>query len=275
MRQSLIAIGYALSIAMAAPLAAQDASPSPDPERSEGGISTLSELLGGLFGAPETLNAEQEARLPAARSVALKLFPEGTYAKMMRETFAPVFERVLGSTAMAPGLQVMALTGLPRSSVAAIEEKQLQEAVKLLDPNASERAAEVGRVSANMMTDLISQIEPSYRLGLMRALAIRFTEAELRDLDTYFATPVGRKFAAQSSLIHSDPQVMSAMTEMTPKILEAMPSLFEDLGAISSKYPKGRTYSALSSSEQAELATLLNVSADQLAANEPGVEPQL
>ena len=274
MRQSLIALGYALSIVMAAPLAAQDASSSPEPAPSEGGISVLSDLLGGLFGAPEPLNAEQEARLPAADSVALKLFPEGTYAKMMRETFAPVFERMLGSAGVTPGLQVVALTGLPRSSLAEIEEKQLQEAVNLLDPNASERAAEVDRVSANMMTDLISQIEPSYRLGLMRALAIRFTEAELRDLDAYFATPVGRKYAAESSLIHSDPQVMSAMNEMTPKMLEAMPSIFEDLGAIASKYPKGRTYSALSSSEQAQLATLLNVSADQLAANEPKVEPQ-
>ncbi|MEO1730327.1 MAG: DUF2059 domain-containing protein, partial [Pseudomonadota bacterium] len=109
---------------------------------------------------------------------------------------------------------------------------------------------------------------------LARAYAVRFTEEELADLDAYFATEVGKKYAAESFLIFSDPQVMSAMNEMMPAMMETMPTMMGSVGEMASKYPKGRTFSDLNPEEQDRLAALLGTTLEDLAANEPERESE-
>ena len=260
----------ALALATSAPaFAAQDEAASSDEAELQKELDAVGDMFGDMFGTAEPLTAEQEARVPMAQQVVLKLFPEGTYSKMMEETMAPMMDGLLGSIAGSPAVTLLELTGLPPSQLNAVDEANQAEAVALLDPNASARNAEIGDTMMPLITDIVVQIEPSYRSGLARAYAVRFTEAELTDLDTYFATPVGQKYAAESFLIFADPQVMSSMNEMMPAVMEAMPAMMGDIGGIAEKYPKGRTFSALSSEEQTQLASLLGTTLENLAAVEP------
>ena len=260
----------ALALATSAPIvAAQDEAASTEEAELQKELDAVGDMFGDMFGTAEPLTADQEARVPMAQQVVLKLFPEGTYSKMMEETMAPMMDGLLGSIAGSPAVTLLELTGLPPSQLNAVDEANQAEAVALLDPNASARNAEIGDTMMTLITDTVEQIEPSYRSGLARAYAVRFTEAELTDLDTYFATPVGQKYAAESFLIFADPQVMSSMNEMMPAVMEAMPAMMGDIGGIAEKYPKGRTFSALSSEEQTQLASLLGTTLENLAAVEP------
>ncbi|MEM7688537.1 MAG: DUF2059 domain-containing protein [Pseudomonadota bacterium] len=258
----------ALALATAVPVAAQD-NASPDEAEMQKEMDAISSLFGDIFGTADPLTPEQEARVPAAQAVVLQLFPEGTYAKMMDETMAPMMDSLLGNIAGSPAIQLMELTGLSPSELTSVDDANLGEAVALLDPNASARNAEIADMTMSLISNVVVQIEPSYRAGLARAYAVRFTQDELADLAAYFATPVGEKYASESFLIFADPQVMSAMNEMMPAVMEAMPSMMGNVGEIAEKFPKGRTFSELNPEEQDKLAALLGVSLEDLAAREP------
>jgi len=265
---SLVTGLSALALASAAPAFAQDQTSEADAEMKKE-FDAVSSLFGDMFGSADPLTTDEEARVPAAQSVVLKLFPEGTYAKMMDETMAPMMDGLLGNIAGSPAIQLMELTGMAPSQLTSVDEVNLGEAVALLDPNAGARNAEIADMTLSLISDVVVQIEPSYRAGLARAYAVRFTQDELTDLDTYFATPVGQKYASESFLIFADPQVMSAMNEMMPAVMEAMPNMMGNIGELADKYPKGRTFSALTPEEQDKLAALLGVSLEDLAASEP------
>ncbi|MEE4288711.1 MAG: DUF2059 domain-containing protein, partial [Erythrobacter sp.] len=228
----------AASLALGAPLAAQDGG-GPTQEEFDREMAAMGGLFGDMFGKAEALTPEQEARLPAAQSVVLKLFPEGTYAKMMDETMRPMMDAIMGNVAGSPALMVMELTGLAPSELEAAGEEQIAEALTVLDPNARARMAEISDMTLTIVSDVVVRIEPSYRSGLARAYAVRFTADELADLDAYFSTPVGRKYAAESFLIFADPQVMSAMNEMMPAVMEAMPGMMGRIGEIAETFPPG------------------------------------
>lgn len=273
MRTLLISSISAFALAAAAPVFAQDEAVAADAELQEE-LAAVGSLFGDMFGTAEPLTPEQQARVPAAQSVVLKLFPQGTYARMMDETMAPMMDAMMGNIAGSPAILLMELTGVSPSALSGVDEAALKEALDLLDPNAAARNAEMADMTMSLISDVVVKIEPSYRAGLARAYAVRFSNAELADLDTYFATPVGQKYARESFLIFADPQVMSTMNEMMPSVMEAMPGMMGNVGDIVAKYPKGRTFSALSPQEQDRLAALLGVSLEDLSASEPeGAKP--
>ncbi len=258
----------ALALTTATPALAQEQDSAADTELQQE-LDAMGALFGDMFGSADPLTSEQEARVPAAQAVVLQLFPEGTYAKMMDETLAPMMDSLMGTIAGSPAIQLMALTGLAPSELTLVDEANLAQAGELLDPNASVRNAEIASVTMSLISDVVVKIEPSYRAGLARAYAVRFSEEELTDLNAYFATPVGQKYASESFLIFADPQVMASMNEMMPAVMKAMPDMMGNVGQIAEKYPKGRSFSDLNAEEQDTLAALLGVSLEDLAAREP------
>ncbi|WP_298335842.1 DUF2059 domain-containing protein [uncultured Erythrobacter sp.] len=234
-------------------------------------LGAISSLFGDMFGGAEPLSPEEEARVGAAMQVVTKLFPEGTYAKMMEESMAPMLEGMMGGLGGSPAFALVSLTGLDLVSLQSIDEDRLAAAVALLDPAAAERNAAMGEAMFALISEVVVEIEPAYRAGLARAYAVRFSEDELTDLAAYFKTPVGEKYAAESFLIFADPQVMASMNEVMPVMMQRMPALFETMGEVGSEFPEGRTFSALGGDERAELAVLLGVSEEELAQAEPAV----
>ena len=258
----LIAAGAFALVALvpAAPATAQDGS-SEDMRALE--------LMGSMFGTAEPLTAEQESRLPAAQLVVGQIFPEGTYAKLMEDTMKPMMDGMMDSIMEMPASELAKMTGLSYDQLESREEGTLREALAILDPDYQERARIGTDVGVTMITDLMTKIEPSYRAGLARAYATRFSKAELIDLNGFFSTPTGAHYAAESILIFADPQVMSAMNEMMPAMMEMMPAMIGGMEEAMAGLREPRKYSDLSKVEKSKLSKILGVSSDALADAEP------
>lgn len=270
MKRPIIAALSGLTLAMmATPAAAQTGEESGATAATAQELDAIGSLFGDMFGAAEPLSPEQEARLEAAMQVVTKLFPVGTYTKMMEESLAPMMDQIMGSVAGSPALQLSALTGLDPLMLSTIEDERLTSAIALLDPAASERNAAMSGAMMDLIGEVMVDLEPAYRSGLARAYAVRFSAEELSDLGAYFATPVGEKYASESFLIFADPQVMASMNEMMPAMMNRMPAMIEMMGSAAAEFPVGRTFSALKPQERAQLAELLGVSEEELATIEP------
>ncbi len=257
--------GIALSIS-SAPVAAQTvASEVPTAEEME----AISGLIGNMFGEAEPLTAEQEERLPLAVVVANQLMPDGTMARMMSESFGPLMGDLTGDVSTTPALQLAMLLGLGPLDLTEVEDKNLEEALALLDPDGETRQGAINDAFLTLLTEVVDETEPSYRAGLARAYAIRFTQEELLELSRFFATETGAKYAADSYVIYSDPQVISSMNEMVPAVMQRMPQLMETITEVNEKYDTTRSFSELTDDEQSRLAELLGVSREELAGNEP------
>lgn len=254
----------ALMLFATAPALAQDESPpaadaSPDME-------ALASAFGEMFPA-EPLTPEQEARLPAAQAVVAHIFPPGTYARMMDEMMGPMMDSILGSMAQIPIAQLAAIAGMEQAQVAAMGEGKLGEIMAIVDPVYERRNAIASDVMMEMMGDVMKRIEPSYREGLARAYAVRFAPSDLAELERFFQTPVGSRYAAESMLIYADPQVMAAMNEVMPAVLEMMPAMMEQMQQRMEGLPEPRALSDLSDAELQRLSALLGVPAEELRAN--------
>ena len=63
------------------------------------------------------------------------------------------------------------------------------------------------------------KVEPFYREGLARAYAKHFDAAELAEINAFFATPTGNRYAATSMGMYMDPQLMAEIPDMMPVIV--------------------------------------------------------
>jgi len=267
MKRVILAGASSLSLTLVTPPLAAQTVDSREPAQEE--LDAIGALFGDMFGTAEPLSPEEEARLGEAMTVVTKLFPQGTYAKMMEESMAPLLEGMMGSVGGSPAITLSTLTGIDPLTLGAVKDDKLEAALKLLDPRATERNAAIGATMFEIISDVVIEIEPAYRAGLARAYAVRFSAEELADLGTYFDTPVGKKYAAESFLIFADPQVMSAMNEVMPVMMQRMPAMMEAMGSVAEEFPEGRSFSALGAKERAKLASLLGMSEEELADAEP------
>ncbi len=237
----------------------------------------LAGLFGDLFDPAEPLTPEQEARLPEAMQVIAQIMPEGTLARMMDETMGPMMQGMMSDMIGSPAIMLAQLTGLSPVQLGELDDVSLAEALALLDPDAEARNIAMGEVTFGIVSEVMAEVEPSYRAGLARAYAVRFSKEELLDLNAYFSTPVGSKYAAESYLIFADPQVMASMNEMMPNMMRRFPEMTEAIAAVAAQYPDNRTFSALNEEEKKRLSDLLGVSLNALEMSEPrrtgAVEP--
>ena len=237
-----LALGAA--VALSTPAVAQDS--------RDAAIARMAQAF-----ATEPLTAEQEARLPAARQVVDKIFPPGTYMKMMDQSMQPVMDAIQMQMGTMPIADLVRMTGMPEEEIAQLGEGTMGEVMAILDPVHAERQKLVTTVTLNWMSQLMDRMEPSFRAGLSRAYAVRFSEVELRELSAFFATPTGGHYAEESMLIMMDPQVMAAMGEMMPAMMEIMPDMMADMQQKLESLPKARKPEDLSVEERARLGELL------------------
>lgn len=232
----------------AAPAVAQD-----DPDQR------AIEQMAQIFTA-DPLTPEQEARMPATEAVVQKIFPSGTYMKMMDETLRPMMDGIMGQMGNVPLSQLAAIAGLTEDQVGQLGEGTLIELMEIMDPAYKQRQKIMTDEMMSWMGRLMDKIEPSFRAGLARAYAVRFTENELADLSAFFETATGSKYAGESMLIMTDRQVMAAMGEMMPAMFEMMPEMTQAIQERTATLPPARTADDLSDAERARIAELLGIS---------------
>lgn len=255
MKRLAIMVGAA-SLAFAQPALAQETAPD---------FSGLATAMGQVFTA-EPLTPEQEARLPQAEAVVGQLFPPGTYRKLMDQMMGPMMDGIMSQVGQLPLADIARISGVDEAALAGMGDATLSEIAAILDPAFEERNRVTGQVSVEMVSGLMDRIEPSYRAGLARAFATRFSGEDLAALQQFFATPVGARYAAESMLIYADPQVMAAMNEMMPAMFEMMPGMIEEMQARTAHLPPARTPADLDQGELTRLARLLGVPVSELNA---------
>jgi len=135
--------------------------------------------------------------------------------RVMDETMAPMMDAMLGNIGGVPSIALSGLTGLSPIELDELSDKNLEEALALFDPDSQERNAAINTAFLELITEVMIEVEPAYRAGLARAYATRFTQPELANISAFLETDIGSKFAGESYIIYTDPQVMSAMNEMT------------------------------------------------------------
>ena len=199
------------------------------------------------------------AQLEAAKLVVAKVFPDGTYKKMMGESFTKMMDSMMDGMGDMPMRSIAAIGNLSEDQLAELGDTTLAEVMTIYDPQFRERMQIGTRAMMDSMTDLMGTMEPRMRDGLGRAYARRFTAQQLGELNAFFATPTGSVYAAESMLLYMDPEVMTEMTAMMPELMGKMPDMIKAMETSTAALPKPRKIEEMSKAEKAKLAKLLGV----------------
>jgi hypothetical protein len=225
-------------------------------------------MFGELFKA-EPLTPQQEALLPLATQMAGHVMPDGSFGTAMDGVLEPMMEAMMGDPENSPRVRLAQISGVAAEDLERLSDEDAQEALDIFDPQFAARTRRTTAAFTGLMGKLMVAIEPAYREGLARAFTRRFDEAEMRELLTFFATPLGAKFAAQSFLVQYDPQIMGFMDAMGPAAAKLVPEMTEEFAAIEAELGDSRDFSQLSAAERSRAARLIGKSERELDALVP------
>jgi hypothetical protein len=212
----------------------------------------------------ETAVSVNATRLATARRIADKLLPDGSYRKMMDGTLDQMIGSISQQFLDIPARDIAGIAGVGEEQLSQMGSASIREIATIMDPAFEERMALVSKTMMPDLIDMMSKMEPQIRDGLTEAYAARFDQAQLAELDAFFATPTGGKFAGESMLIYTDPALLSRMQTMMPEMMKAMPAMMQKVMKAGEALPKARTIKQLSESERNRLAALLGVPSSKL-----------
>lgn len=201
------------------------------------------------------------ARLAAARTTVDYVWPLGTYARMMNGTMDKMMDAILDSTMQLP---IKDLAGIGGVDTAKLGSGSLAQIMEIYDPAYKERLRLTTRTMMAEMTTMMTQFEPEIRDGLSQAYAMRFDAKQLADLNTFFATPTGKAYAADSYMIMMSPEVMTKMQTLMPRIMEQMPAIVDKVKTSTASLPRQRAYAELTAAEKDKLSNILGVQRAEL-----------
>jgi hypothetical protein len=222
-----------------------------------------------LMLCPLAAQAQDKAPIPAAQLdaatvVVAKVFPVGTYRRMMGETMDKMLGGIMDSVMDMPMADLVGMAGIAPEKVEAMDKTSIAEVMAIYDPHFRERSQVGMRAMMTSMTGVMDQMEPRFRAGLARAYARKFSAAQLADLGRFFDTPTGSAYAAESMLLYMDPEVMGEMKTMMPELMNKMPDMMKAMKDATAHLPPARKTSELTDAERAKLAALMGVKEEDL-----------
>jgi Uncharacterized protein conserved in bacteria (DUF2059) len=228
----------------------------------------------GVFLAPlpawaQTSDVISPAQLAAARPVVDKLFPLGTYKRLMGGTLSKMMDGMMGSAMDMPVADIARISGVDADRVAAMDKASMGQVMAILDPHFRERMSVGMRAMMDSMTDFMSTYEPNVRDALSRAYARKFSASQLGELRAFFNTPTGSLYASESIAMYMDPEMMGAMQSVMPDMVKKMPEFVGIMTKATESLPKARNVNDLSDAELKELSRLLGVPERELKSARP------
>ncbi|GAA4767476.1 DUF2059 domain-containing protein [Novosphingobium ginsenosidimutans] len=208
--------------------------------------------------------AAEPARLAAAQAVVDKLFPTGTYARIMNGTMDTVMKGAMASVGELPLKDLAGIGGVPEEQLKQMGDGKLKEMLAILDPAFDQRMAASMRAMMPELTKLMTQFEPGIREGLTAAYARRYTPEQLAEMGQFFSTPTGSLYASESMVIFMDPEVVNRMMGMIPEMTKQMPTVMGSVERAIASLPKPKSLEDLTKTERTRLAALLGVSEAEL-----------
>ena len=211
------------------------------------------------------------ARLAAAKQTIDYLVPEGTYSRMMMDgTFKGLMNQIADNTAELPIRSLAKSYGVPATDLKKLDKVTIADVMEVMDPAYKQRMSAMMDAMMPAMIDMVDEMEPGFREGLVRAYAKHFTLAQLNDINRFFATPSGNEYASNALMLQMDPEVMARQAKEMPKIMQElvsrMPQIVKDMQAATADLPKAKEYKDLTPEEKAKLAKLLGVDQQDMAA---------
>lgn len=261
-------IVFALALC-AAPLAAQETPP-------EEGVDLAAEGETGEWNANadplrqamaqveemfprEPLTPEQEARLPAAERIVAAMIPEGTMGdimgRMMDDLVRPMME-------MGPSpARATAARGLGMAAFELdLDDAEAAELAALFDPAWRDRQEREMAVIPQVMREMMTVMEPPMRKAMSELYAIRFSAAELAEIEAFFSTPTGRRYASESFVMASDPRMIGASMEALPALMASIEDIEARIAEATGDLPERRAYEELDAAERERVRALTGLS---------------
>jgi len=200
------------------------------------------------------------ARLAIAEKTVDYLFPLGTYERMMRGTIDQIMDSILGSFGDLKPSDIIGEKAATQGEDGA-QEQTVREALLERDPHLDERMRIMTRVMFDEMITLMAELEPTVRSSLAQIYAKKYDVQQLSEMNAFFATPTGTAFAKDYMLVFVEPEMIGAMTSLTPKLLSAMPDIMKKAEAATAHLPSSPINSDLfkagdSGTEETEKRTL-------------------
>ncbi|MDT8279330.1 MAG: DUF2059 domain-containing protein [Erythrobacter sp.] len=262
--RSLTAAAAGLALLVATPaLAAQDATPTAPSEADQ--LAAMSEMFSGMFTA-EPLTPDQESRLPAAEQLIAKVIPEGTMAEMMDKVYNGVMGPIMAAAPDGATTTLARQIGLPPYALD-LGEDQAAELASLFDPAWAERQQREMAIIPAMMKDVMTLMEPGMRKAMAELYAIRFSDSDLAEIDAFFSTTTGAKYARESFLMASDPRIMAASMDAMPALMGMMGDMEARMAESVADLPAVRSFADLSPEERARVAEMTGYSVEDIEAN--------
>ncbi|RZM20120.1 MAG: hypothetical protein EOP67_55225 [Sphingomonas sp.] len=204
------------------------------------------------------------ARLAVARRVAARLLPPGVYKQLMSGSMDAIMGSVGGAMKAMPLGQIAQMGGMKVEDAQKLDKIDLTQIMAIYDPRWEERQQLTMHAMLGAMGDFFTTMEPELRDGMAHAYANRFSLAELTDLDRYFGTPTGAKYAATVTTIMTDPAVMNTMKDMMPRMMQQMPHFMEAATKATAALPPPRRMEDLTPAEKARLAKAMGTEENKL-----------
>lgn len=225
-------------------------------------------IFGELFKA-DPLTEEQEARLPLAEQLSALALPEGSLGQALEQSIAPMLKTMMSLDSLDKRGELSRLTGVAREDLDAVEDRSVNQALDIFDPDFEARKERIVEMTTNMTAQLFEAMEPAYREAIARAYAVRFTEAEMSEILAFAQTGSGQKFTEFGFLMQYDPQIIAAVQAMGPAMAKVLPEMMEEAAAVDEEMPAAFSYIELSPLEREMVAELLGKSESELEALAP------
>ena len=228
-------------------------------EQDEAAASDSDKIFANIFKDAFPANDEPIApeRLELGEQVALKILPPGSYRRIMGDTFNQILEPMLGSINQIPISKFAEFAGVSPQEIDISDADAANEVISIIDPYFVQRQEVSAKLMVSMMTDVVSEAEPSIRTGLAKAYARRFTVNELTEVNAFFSTEIGGKFAAESMAIYTSRDVLSASAKLAPAMLERIEDIVVAIDEETADIPMPRSRADLSDKERQRVSELL------------------
>jgi hypothetical protein len=176
------------------------------------------------------------ARFAMAQGAVGAMWPDGSYGKMMTGMLDGMVDRAM--TMKASDLEALSGKASAKDADADDDSPSLHDLAASSDPHFDERVAEIRTAVDEEIGKVSTVIDPRIREGLARTMARRFDQAQLADINAFFATPTGRAFAGQYMQMWMSPDTMRSIFKSVPELMTLMPEMMAKVKAVSDKFPK-------------------------------------
>ncbi|MEO5810200.1 MAG: DUF2059 domain-containing protein [Sphingomicrobium sp.] len=202
-------------------------SPPVDPMAA---VAMMNQIFDKFFPAgPEP----DPVRMAAARGAVQTMFPTGAYSKAMTHFVDGMIDRGLDMSeadfaALSPTL-TKTKKGNPPSTI------PFRRSLGAKDPNFDAKLAAVRAFMGQTFVKIGAIAEPKFRDGMARALARRFTAAQIAEIDAFLATPTGAAYGQEMVGLWFEPDVLRGAFAMFPEMMKLLPDVMKDGAALDSQ----------------------------------------